>query len=290
MWGSFVKHIFVLALAVMASASAAAANVTMNTPALGDDLSYILNGQYQGVFNNIVNDEEFGTLDYLDRRTELGLVNALVNDGEELIYLSAFRNSAFDSSNGSNNKVVVALQNDNPAPTEDSERPMTDGVSLVLSGGESLLWNITIDRNVTLNSIFIFSPNNQTVVLSSNEVDFDNVNINIKVSPTSVCGYSLPIDGNGCNTDRILGINSQSYDIFGFEDNTNGQGLNYLEHLTTLDVTNFNGSYIVDEFVVKINSIATVSPPPNGPVVPLPGSFLLYASAIAVLSLQRRKK
>ena len=86
-----------------------------------------------------------------------------------------------------------------------------------MSAGDSLAWNLSIDDNIELNSIFIFSIsdqsltiNNQSVDLSSGDLIFDG--INIETSPVAVCGYALPDDGEGCHTDRILGFNRELLD------------------------------------------------------------------------------
>ena len=271
-----MKKISVLILAAVASVSASAALVTIDTPANGDASSYFFSGQSHNVFKNFVKDEVF------DEYSEsLGLVNPEDNNGgEELIYLGAYKNSEFNSSGGVLNEIQVNLNNlnpDNPNGTGD--------VSLVLSAGASLAWDISVDDNVELNSIFIFSIsdqsltiNNQSVDLSSGDLIFEG--INIETSPVAVCGYALPDDGEGCHTDKILGFNRELLDEDGMEYETNALLVNYLDDLTDLSVTSFSGSYIVDGFEVGIDSQATV--------VPLPGTLVLYATAFAVLMVQRK--
>ena len=152
----------------------------------------------------------------------LGLVNPEDNNGgEELIYLGAYKNSEFNSSGGVLNEIQVDLNNLNP-DNPNGIAGATGDVSLVLSAGASLAWDISVDDNVELNSIFIFSIsdqsltiNNQSVDLSSGDLIFEG--INIETSPVAVCGYALPDDGEGCHTDRILGFNRELLDEDGIE-------------------------------------------------------------------------
>tara|TARA_B110000879_G_scaffold41625_1_gene58698 strand:- start:376 stop:1233 length:858 start_codon:yes stop_codon:yes gene_type:complete len=278
--GFFVKKISVLILAAVASVSASAALVTIDTPANGDASSYFFSSQSHNVFKNLVKDEVF------DEYSEsLGLVNPEDNNGgEELIYLGAYKNSEFNSSGGVLNEIQVDLNNLNP-DNPNGIAGATGDVSLVLSAGASLAWDISVDDNVELNSIFIFSIsdqsltiNNQSVDLSSGDLIFEG--INIETSPVAVCGYALPDDGDGCHTDKILGFNRELLDEDGMEYETNALLVNYLDDLTDLSVTSFSGSYIVDGFEVGIDSQATV--------VPLPGTLVLYATAFAVLMVQRK--
>ena len=275
-----MKKISVLILAAVASVSASAALVTIDTPANGDASSYFFSGQSHNVFKNFVKDEVF------DEYSEsLGLVNPEDNNGgEELIYLGAYKNSEFNSSGGVLNEIQVDLNNLNP-DNPNGIAGATGDVSLVLSAGASLAWDISVDDNVELNSIFIFSIsdqsltiNNQSVDLSSGDLIFEG--INIETSPVAVCGYALPDDGDGCHTDKILGFNRELLDEDGMEYETNALLVNYLDDLTDLSVTSFSGSYIVDGFEVGIDSQATV--------VPLPGTLVLYATAFAVLMVQRK--
>ena len=275
-----MKKISVLILAAVASVSASAALVTIDTPANGDASSYFFSGQSHNVFKNFVKDEIF------DEYSEsLGLVNPEDNNGgEELIYLGAYKNSEFNSSGGVLNEIQVDLNNLNP-DNPNGIAGATGDVSLVLSAGASLAWDISVDDNDELNSIFIFSIsdqsltiNNQSVDLSSGDLIFEG--INIETSPVAVCGYALPDDGEGCHTDRILGFNRELLDEDGLNYETNELLVNYLDDLTDLSVTSFSGSYIVDGFEVGIDSQATV--------VPLPGTLVLYATAFAVLMVQRK--
>ena len=214
----------------------------------------------------------------------LGLVNPEENGGEELIYLGAYKNSDFNSSGGVLNEIQVDLNNLNP-DNPNGIAGATGDVSLVLSAGASLAWDISVDDNVELNSIFIFSIsdqsltiNNQSVDLSSGDLIFEG--INIETSPVAVCGYALPDDGEGCHTDRILGFNRELLDEDGLNTKLMQLLVNYLSDLTDLSVTSFSGSYIVDGFEVGIDSQATV--------VPLPGTLVLYATAFAVLMCTKK--
>ena len=274
-----MKKISVLILAAVASVSASAALVTIDTPANGDASSYFFSGQSHNVFKNFVKDEVFQ-----QHGESLGLVNPEENGGEELLYLGAYINSTFNDSNGVQNEIQVDLNNLNPIDGS-GDAGLTGGVSLVLSAGQSLAWNLSVDDNINLNSIFIFSINdqsltinNQSVDLSSNDLIFNG--INIETSPVAVCGYALPDDGEGCHTDRILGFNRQIVDEDGIEYDTNEQFVNYLGDLTDISVTSFSGSYIVDAFEIGIDSQATV--------VPLPGTLVLYATALTLFVVRRK--
>lgn len=273
-----MKKISVLILAVIASVSASAARVSMTTPANGAS-SYEFSGQSHNVFKNFVKDEVFQQYG-----ESLGLVNPEENGGEELLYLGAYINSTFNDSGGVQNAIQVDLNNLNPIDgSGDSE--LTGGVSLVLSGGQSLAWNLNIDDNIDLNAIFIFSVSDQSLTINNQSVDLTSSNlifdgINIETSPVAVCGYALPDDGEGCHTDRILGFNRQLLDEDDIEYDTNEQLVNYLGDLTDLSVTSFSGSYIVDAFEIGIDSQATV--------VPLPGTLVLYATALSMFVFRRR--
>ena len=202
-----MKKISVLILAILASVSASAATVSMTTPetTVEEDGAerYMYISQSHNVFKNFVKGEVFAL-----HSESLGLVDPGDNGGEELIYLGAYRNSAFFDSTNPNNDIQVDLNNLNVV---DGNAGLTGDVSLVLSAGVALDWNLTIADNIEVNSIFIFSVadqtlsiNNQSVDLSSNNLIFDG--INIETSPIGVCGYALPDDGEGCHTDRILGL------------------------------------------------------------------------------------
>jgi len=275
----FVKKISVLILAVIASVSASAARVSMTTPAAEGAASYEFEGQTHNVFKNFIKDEVFQ-----QHNESLGLVTSEENGGEELLYLGAYRNSAFVDETNPNNDIQVDLNNLNVVDGS-GNAGLTGDVSLVLSAGVALDWNLTIADNIEVNSIFIFSVadqtlsiNNQSVDLSSSNLIFDG--INIETSPVGVCGYALPDDGEGCHTDRILGFNRQLLDDEGDEYDTNGAEVNYLSDLTDLSVTSFSGSYIVDAFEIGIDSQAAV--------VPLPGTLVLYATALGLLTMRRK--
>ena len=132
------------------------------------------------------------------------------------------------------------------------------------------LFLVSADQSLTIN--------NQSVDLSSSDLIFDG--INIETSPVAVCGYALPDDGEGCHTDRILGFNRQLLDEEGMNTILMEQLVNYLSDLTDLSVTSFSGSYIVDAFEIGIDSQATV--------VPLPGTLVLYATALGLLTMRRK--
>lgn len=273
-----MKKISVLILTFIASVTASAAHVSMTTPANGAS-SYEFSGQSHNVFKNFVKDEVFQQYG-----ESLGMVNPEENGGEELLYLGAFINSTFNDSSGVQNEIQVDLNNLNPIDGN-GDAGLTGDISLVLSGGQSLAWNLNIDDNIDLNSIFIFSVNDQSLTINDQSVDLSSNNliyngINIEVSPVAVCGYALPDDREGCHTDRILGFNRQIVDEDGVEYDTNELFVNYLGDLTDLSVTSFSGSYVVDAFEIGIDSQATV--------VPLPGTLVLYATALTMFVVRRK--
>ena len=221
----------------------------------------------------MVQEEARSGADLLGAETDApGVVDAASNaNGEELVFLGALKTINYDlldgeGQPGSDNDIDVFLNNTSGIDAA------TGPVSLVLSAAESLQWNVTWDTNVTLNNIFIFGVNAQAlqingsgpIDLSSGEATFNG--ITIKVSNSMRCGYSLPYNAGGCNTDQILGLNPFTA--------TNPIGFNFLADETDLNVTNFNGSNLVDAFNVDI-STATV--------VPLPSALLLFASAFGLM-------
>ena len=274
-----MKKISVLILAVIASVSASAARVSMITPAADGAASYEFQGQTHNVFKNFIKDEVFQ-----QHSESLGLVTSEENGGEELLYLGAYRNSAFDDVTNPDNDIQVDLNNLNVVDGN-GNAGLTGDVSLVLSVGVALNWDLTIADNIEVNSIFIFSIADQTLTINDQSVDLSSSNsifdgINIETSPVAVCGYALPDDGEGCHTDRILGFNRQLLDEDGVEYDTNELFVNYLSDLTDLSVTSFSGSYVVDAFEIGIDSQATV--------VPLPGTLVLYATALTMLVVRRK--
>tara|TARA_B110000093_G_scaffold172470_1_gene203517 strand:+ start:198 stop:923 length:726 start_codon:yes stop_codon:yes gene_type:complete len=239
----------------------------------------MFSGQSHNVFKNFVKDEVFEQYG-----EDLGMVNPEDNGGEELIYLGAYRNSAFFDLTDQNNDIQVDLNNLNVVDGS-GNAGLTGDVSLVLSAGVALDWDLTIADNIEVNSIFIFSVADQTLTINDQSVDLSSSNlifdgINIETSPVGVCGYALPDDGEGCHTDRILGFNRQLLDEDGVEFDTNELLVNYLSDLTDLSVTSFSGSYIVDAFDIGIDSQAAV--------VPLPGTLVLYATALGLLTMRRK--
>ena len=251
----------------------------MTTPAAEGATSYMFSGQSHNVFKNFVKDEVFQQYG-----EDLGMVNPEDNGGEELIYLGAYRNSAFFDLTDQNNDIQVDLNNLNVVDGS-GNAGLTGDVSLVLSAGVALDWDLTIADNIEVNSIFIFSVADQTLTINDQSVDLSSSNlifdgINIETSPVSVCGYALPDDGEGCHTDRILGFNRQLLDEDDVEYDTNELLVNYLSVLTDLSVTSFSGSYIVDAFDIGIDSQAAV--------VPLPGTLVLYATALGLLIMRRK--
>ena len=235
------------------SVAANAANVTVSTPAGEGGSSYALGGNTELVFENVTSGD--------------GIVNAVDNpEGEELIFLGAHETINFDvtaENPTSDPNISVTVNNTNGSGAT------TGGVSLVLSAAESLQWNLVIDSSVQLNNIYIFglgsqqlSINGSTITLVSGAATFSDIDI---IEGEVVCGYTLPDNGEGCFTDEILGINMGELSNLGDAD--------FLGDLTDSDVTNFNGSYLVDSFNVDINTTA----------IPVPSALILFSSALALL-------
>lgn len=265
------------------SASVFAAQVSVTTPAPPGSDEYLLGSDIQLVYENEINGDVPGTVAHNDRFADFGIVNPQDNaDGEELIWLGAHHTIDFFSPSSPNNLITVDVNR------TDMTSDKTGGVSLVLSAAEALQWDITVDLSViTLNNIFVFALNNQAITINGMALSVDGDgeffgSTRIERASTPACGYALPDDDQGCNTDSILGINRTTFDEFGFpiDSNPNGEKLLVDLGLTDLNVTSFNGSYLVDAFNVGINSNATV--------VPLPSGLVLFGSALIMFMTRSR--
>ncbi|MBR9804928.1 hypothetical protein GYB62_00215 [bacterium] len=160
--------------------------------------------------------------------------------------------------NGSS--VDVRLMSETGGPTRD--------VSLVLSAFADTQWSLTIDEGVNLVDIFVIATDGEAQTITG------AVGITPTVSSASECGYSVPYNGGGCYTDRILGTNSPDpFNPLG----TNWEGVNYLADLTDLSLTSFNGAYTTSGFDVVIEPI------------PVPATWLLFGSATLSLMAYRRR-
>ena len=226
---------------------------------------------------NEVNAFEFGSAEYLQRETDFGLVSPEANNGEELIYLGAYQNVGY-SSNPLVNTINVDLQNINPSQTN------TAPVSLVLAGGRQMTWDLTWNDSVALNSIVLFGlVADQSLIINGTAVDLSDMSnsvleLDIKHSDISACGYALPQNSMDCRTDRLLGINRDTTDFMGLVTSTNGANVNYLADETALKVTSFNGAYEANDFVVGIDTTA----------VPLPGALLLFSSSLCLVFIRSK--
>lgn len=233
-----------------------AAHVSVSTPAAEGESSYMLGGDIEQVFENVT--------------SGLGIVDPTSNlNNEELIFLGAHETIDYDRTDEGGTRVgdnQVAVNVNKAGESGVQSGP----VSLILSAAESLKWNIEIDETIQISNIYIFSIkqqeltiNGSNIAFGTNPIAFDG--INIVESDWMECGYTLPADDQGCNTDMILGIN--------FGEDSNPVDDDFLNELTDSDVTNFNGSYLVDGFNIDVDTV----------VVPLPGSQILFGLAIGLL-------
>ena len=267
-----------------AAVAAQAAFVSIDTPMLtgtnpmtGND-TYMVGGQSYDVFVNEENNEAPGSAAYNQRRDDYALVNPVDNpNSEELIFLGVHENIDHLSSGGAVNDVTVQLNNINAA------NEATGDVSLVLSGAEALDWAITLEAggNINLKTIYVFGLEPQSITINGESLMSDAMgefwnSTRIERSPVAICGYTLPANEQGCNTDRILGINRTGVDMFGFPTDTNGGDDNFLADLVGPggpQLTSFNGTNLADGFIVDIDSI----------VVPLPPAIALMGFALSAL-------
>ena len=226
---------------------------------------------------NEVNGFALNSDEYEQRETDFALVSPEANNGEELIYLGAYQNVGY-SADAAVNTINVDLQNINPSQTN------TEAVSLVLAGGRQMTWNLTWDTSVALNNIVLFGlVADQSLIINGTAVDLSDMSnsvleLDIKHSDISACGYALPQNSMDCRTDRLLGINRDTTDFMGLVTSTNGANVNYLADETALKVTSFNGAYEANDFVVGIDTTA----------VPLPGALLLFSSSLCLVFIRSK--
>ncbi|MAV75476.1 MAG: hypothetical protein CL691_02480 [Cellvibrionales bacterium] len=226
-------------------------------------------GTSSTLYINQVNAFEFNSVEYNLHVKDFALVSPEANNGEELIYLGAYQNIGYDPESDMNT-IAVDLQNLN------TDQAVTAGVSLVLSGGRKMTWDLTWDTSVALNSIVLFGlVDDQSLIINGSNVNLsnsssDSIGLNIIHSSTQVCGFALPQYSDDCRTDRILGINRDVEDEWGDIVSSNNPIVNYLSGETDLKITSFNGAYEANDFVIGIETTA----------VPVPGAFLLFSSSL----------
>lgn len=196
---------------------------------------------------------------------------------EELLYLGAHESFA----NRSGDTTIVV-------DIEGAASGNTGPVSIVLSAAKDTTWDFQIEGSLQLNNIFILAQGIQTVMFNGETISLDFSEqqfsglTNIRRSSRSICGYALPDDLEGCNTDQILGLsNSYPDPDFPIDIETNPDNDNFLAELTNLQVTSFSGSYFADRFNVTVDSAA---------VVPLPAAMYLFCSAFACLCVFKKQK
>ena len=226
--------------------------MTIDTPAEAGATSYTVPGD-DTVYEIFQTDTPDGTI-----------VDPSANGGVEFILLGAHETITHESNAAFNNCVGLGTCNDTITVTINNENfgQQTQGVSLLLVGSESLIWDVTVtDPTIDLQSIFVFGSNEQTVTVNGATVPQF-------ASTHSICAFSYPDADSGCQTDELLGIET--------ENNRRGRN-DFLGELTDAQLTSFNGSYFVDGFTVTIDSV----------VVPLPGAFILMASALMGLCIRK---
>ena len=237
-----------------------------------------------GISSSIVNPYEYRSTEYNNFVYDYGVHSAIHNGGHEFIYLSAEEN--FHNSDQEVASLDVSIINTNGVDKN------TGDVSLVLSGGSPLLWNISLDDSVTLKHIFIFGLSPQSINLNGSPAEFISKqsvtisDVGLFHSSVPVCGTSLPQDGYQatCTTDILVGINSSQELFPGISLQTNpGSNVNYLDDLVktytggSLNLTNFNGVQSVDSYNIEISTTA----------VPLPAGWILFSSAMAFLVVRK---
>ena len=238
-----------------------------------------LSGSTSTPYTNEVNDFEINSEEYDQRETNFALVSPESNNGEELIYLGAYQNMGF-SLEESVKTISVDVKNVTETQTN------TGGVSLVLSGGREMIWDVTWDTSVALNSIVLFGlAGNQSLIINGTPIDLSDMSssvlgLDIKHSETNICGYALPQDTTDCRTDRMLGINQITNNLVGMQVSSNSANIDYLANETGLKVTSFNGAYEANSFVVGIDTTA----------VPLPGAFFLFSSTLYLVFASKKVK
>ncbi len=221
----------------------------------------------------------YSNSDVIVNDTSLGTVGE--NNGEELIFIGA--SESFRFNNEGERYIDINLFNANDQ--------ITGGVSFVLSSAEDMIWNFNLGNpeasKIDINNIYILAQKDQTVNILGETLTFKEdeyiVNEIFSVEQTliqraiKICGYSLPYNGGGCNTDQLLGLPNQTIN---FQD-TNPWNKNELGNITSNKVTSFNGSLYVDEVNVTIDT----SP------IPVPASFLLFLTSIlGLITLKKKSK
>ncbi len=252
-YGFGFRDLSLVLAGLLISGSSLAAVVEIDTPAAPGATSYTIPGD-STVYQIYQTDTPDGTI-----------VDPSVNGGVEFILLGAHETIVHESNDvfndcinqgNCNSTISVTLNNANPGQT-------TKGVSLLLTAAEALTWDINItDAGIDIQSIYVFGTGSQVVNLVGG-------NANQVIGSSSVCAFSYPDSLGGCQTDELLGIETDN-NFLGFK--------NRLGNETNLKITSFNGSYFVDGFTVTIDSTTAI---------PLPGAFVLMLSALAGLGVRK---
>lgn len=225
------------------------------------------------VFVNETSSGEFSDL-FSDPDTSLGTIEE--NSGEELIFIGA--SESCNLAGNGNHIIDINLFNSN--------NQTTGGVSFVLSSAEDMIWNFNLGNpeasQIDINNIYILGQKSQTIningsslsLLTNSQTTVDDIIISRGVS---ICGYTLPEDDQGCETDELLGLPNRTVN----GEQTNRWDENVLGNLTSLKVTSFNGTMFLDEVNVTIDT----SP------IPVPASFLLFLTSIlGLITLKKKSK
>ena len=240
-----------VALFTSTELTAGSAEVLIETPPRVADDTYLAWGQPYPVFENIVNDESYGSLAYVERENETRLVVPAHNSGHELIWLGVHDRYLEPSSS----PISVNLNNANIGGQT------TDDVSLVLSSANVNDWAINVESGVQLKNVFIIAlgSESQTIDINGENGAFDagddgliaGVNI-LRSNTTSSCGYEFPSSdpSQGCDTEVALGLefNDAFSKVNILEDMQSGSG-------APLELTSFNGTYYADKFTIRVNSV-----------------------------------
>ena len=240
-----------VALFTSTELTAGSAEVLIETPPRVADDTYLAWGQPYPVFENIVNDESYGSLAYVERENETRLVVPAHNSGHELIWLGVHDRYLEPSSS----PISVNLNNANIGGQT------TDDVSLVLSSANVNDWAINVESGVQLKNVFIIAlgSESQTIDINGENGAFDagddgliaGVNI-LRSNTTSSCGYEFPSSdpSQGCDTEVALGLefNDAFSKVNILEDMQSGSG-------APLELTSFNGTYYADKFTISVNSV-----------------------------------
>ena len=103
-------------------------------------------------------------------------------------------------------------------------------MTLVLSSYEPVHWVVTASPNTQINNVLLNGYHSQMITIDSSVPvetrSYDQTSSDF----CSSCGYSLPYNGGGCDTNMLL---------------------NGVTHYTGLNWTSFNGCYTAEQFLLE---------------------------------------